>query len=149
MVTAAPKRAARRRPEAPSGFCTRAEVETRLGLTPTERDTFERAGILGPTEKRKRGDTRPVLYSPIDVGLGHMAMAAHRLGIRGENLRKLVEAVRERERRLVPGWNGTAVVDAYGEASLVPHGGDIGVELADRLSSSALIVVPLSIPALT
>ena len=144
-TTASPR--ARRTSREP-GFYTRAQVEEDLGLTATELDTFERAGVLGAERRRRRGDTRPVLYSTSDLAVGRFAMAAHRLGVRGEQLRRLSDALRLKRKRLQPGWSGLVVIDADGDVELLddPSG------LADYLRSyplpvASLLVTTLSVPA--
>jgi hypothetical protein len=141
--TAAPIRA--RRTSREPGFYTRAQVEEDLGLTATELDTFERAGVLGAEQRRRRGDTRPVLYSTSDLAVGRFAMAAHRLGIRGEQLRRLSDAVRLKRKRLRPGWTGLVVVDGDGDVELLddPSG------LADYLRRYPVAVASLLVTALT
>jgi hypothetical protein len=143
--TAAPTRA--RRTSREPGFYTRAQVEEDLGLTATELDTFERAGVLGAERRRRRGDTRPVLYSTSDLAVGRFAMAAHRLGVRGEQLRRLSDALRLKRKRLQPGWSGLVVIDGDGDVELLddPSG------LADYLRSyplpnAALLVTTLTVP---
>lgn len=140
--------AARRRSSRVPGFYTRADVEADLGLKPTERDTFERAGIIGPRVRRERGDTRPLLYSAADLALGRLAMSAHQFGIRGEALRRLVDAVRLKQRRLTPGWSGTVVLDPDGDVELVPDGGDLALGLAARGEMKALLFLHVRVPAL-
>lgn len=138
----------RRRSSRTPGFYTRADVEIDLGLSSTERDTFERAGILGPSERRERGDTRPVLYSATDLALGRIAMAAHGFGIRGEALKRLVDAVRLKQRRLTAGWDGVIVVDPAGDVDLLPRGAGLGEELDSRGDVSALLVLRVHVPPL-
>jgi hypothetical protein len=144
--TAAPTRA--RRTSREPGFYTRAQVEDDLRLTATELETFERAGVLGAEQRRRRGDTRPVLYSTSDLAVGRFAMAAHRLGVRGEQLRRLSDALRLKRKRLQPGWDGLVVIDGDGDVELLddPSG------LADYLRSyplpdASLLVITLSVPA--
>jgi hypothetical protein len=144
--TPAPTRA--RRTSREPGFYTRAQVEDDLRLTATELETFERAGVLGAEQRRRRGDTRPVLYSTSDLAVGRFAMAAHRLGVRGEQLRRLSDALRLKRKRLQPGWNGLVVIDGDGDVELLddPSG------LADYLRSyplpdASLLVITLSVPA--
>ena len=137
-----------RRTSREPGFYTRAQVEEDLGLTATELDTFERAGVLGAEQRRRRGDTRPVLYSTSDLAVGRFAMAAHRLGIRGEQLRRLSDALRLKRKRLQPGWSGLVVIDGDGDVELL---GDPG-GLADYLRSyplpdASLLVITLTVPA--
>jgi hypothetical protein len=143
--SAAPTRA--RRTSREPGFYTRAQVEEDLGLTATELDTFERAGVLGAEQRRRRGDTRPVLYSTSDLAVGRFAMAAHRLGVRGEQLRRLSDALRLKRKRLQPGWCGLVVIDGDGDVELLhdPAG------LADYLRRypvpvASLLVTTLSVP---
>lgn len=138
----------RRRASTTPGFYTRAQVEADLGLSATDRDTFERAGIIGPQQRRARGDTRPLLYSASDLAVARLAMSAHRLGVRGEPLRRLVDAVRLKQRRLVHGWNGTAILDADGDVELLPDGRDLEPELSARAGIDALLVIRLSVPEL-
>src|SRR3954469_19788015 len=145
--TATPTRA--RRTSREPGFYTRAQVEDDLGLTATELDTFERAGGLGAEQRRRRGDTRPVLYSTSDLAVGRFAMAAHRLGVRGEQLRRLSDALRLKRKRLRPDWHGLVVIDGDGDVELLddPSG------LADYLRSyplpvASLLVTTLSVPAI-
>jgi hypothetical protein len=75
-------------------------------------------------------------------------MAAHRLGVRGEQLRRLSDALRLKRKRLQPGWNGLVVIDGDGDVELLddPSG------LADYLRSyplpdASLLVITLSVPA--
>lgn len=138
----------RRRASATPGYYTRAQIEAALGLSPTERDTFERAGIIGPRQRRAKGDTRPLLYSASDLAVAQLAMGAHRLGLRGEPLRKLVDAVRVKQRRLVHGWVGSAVIDADGDVELVPSDSDLSGELDVRRDVEALLVLRVQVPAL-
>lgn len=140
--------AGRRRSSRVPGFYTRADVEADLGLTTTERDTFERAGILGPRERRERGDTRPLLYSGADLALARIAMSAHRFGIRGEALRRLVDAVRLKHRRLAPGWSGLVVIDPDGDVELIADGRDVGADLASRGDLTALLLLRVQVPDL-
>src|SRR3954453_19496531 len=156
--SAAPTRA--RRTSREPGFYTRAQVEQDLGLTATELDTFERAGVLGAERRRRRGDTRPVLYSTSDLAVGRFAMAAHRLGVRGEQLRRLSDALRLKRKRLQPGWSGLIVIDGGGAGELLadPQGGDGDVELFDDPSGvvdylrsyplpvASLLVTTVSVP---
>ncbi|MGY1623793.1 hypothetical protein ACI789_16475 [Geodermatophilus sp. SYSU D00965] len=144
--SAAPTRA--RRTSREPGFYTRAQVEEDLGLTATELDTFERAGVLGAEQRRRRGDTRPVLYSTSDLAIGRFAMAAHRLGVRGEQLRRLSDALRLKRKRLRPGWSGLVVIDRDGDVELLddPSG------LVEYLHSypvpvASLLVTTLTVPA--
>src|SRR3954453_8221644 len=110
--TAAPTRA--RRTSREPGFYTRAQVEDDLRLTATELETFERSGVLGAEQRRRRGDTRPVLYSTSDLAVGRFAMAAHRLGVRGEQLRRLSDALRVKRKRPPPRWGGAIVLRCGG-----------------------------------
>lgn len=150
-VTTAPPRTAptRRRSSTTPGHYTRAQVEEILGLSPTERDTFERAGILGPTTRRARGDTRPLLYSAVDLALGRMAMDAHALGLRGEQLRRIVEAVRLKSHRMAPGWTGLVLVDAHCDVDLVPAGADLAAVLTYRATGPALLTLRVHVPELS
>ena len=141
--TTAPARA--RRTSREPGFYTRAQVEQDLGLTATELDTFERAGVLGAERRRSRGDTRPVLYSTSDLAVGRFAMAAHRLGVRGEQLRRLSDALRLKRKRLRPGRSGLIVVDCDGDVELLDDPGG----LADYLRAYPLQVASLLVTALT
>ena len=125
----------------------RAQVEEDLGLTATELDTFERAGVLGAEQRRRRGDTRPVLYSTSDLAVGRFAMAAHRLGVRGEQLHRLSDALRLKRKRLQPGWRGLVVIDGDGDVELLDDAGG----LADYLrrypvAVASLLVTTLSVP---
>lgn len=147
MTTTTHPPASRRRASSTPGYFTRAQVEEDLGLTANERDTFERAGIIGATERRVRGDTRPVLYSATDLALARAAMAAHRLGVRGEALRHLVAAIQPKRGRLVPGWSGFAIVDAGLDVDLVPVGVDVGALIASRGTQPALLVLHLTVPS--
>src|SRR3954453_11972423 len=141
--SAAPTRA--RRTSREPGFYTRAQVEQDLGLTATELDTFERAGVLGAERRRRRGDPRPVLYSTSDLAVGRFAMAAHRLGVRGEQLRRLSDALRLKRKRLQPGWSGLIVIDGDGDVELVndPSG------LVDYLRTYPVPVASLLVTTLT
>lgn len=139
---------AARRPSRTPGYLSRVQLEDRLGLSATERDTFERAGIIGSAEPRRRGDTRPVLYSPTDIALAQAAMDLHRLGLRGEQLRRVMELARLKERRPVVGWTGHLVVDEHGDVGLVPTGGDLGGELLARGDVAAVLVVRIDVPHL-
>src|SRR4051794_33838575 len=144
--SAAPTRA--RRTSREPGFYTRAQVEQDLGLTATELDTFERAGVLGAEQRRRRGDTRPVLYSTSDLAVGRFAMAAHRLGVRGEQLRRLSEALRLKRKRLQPGWSGLVVIDGDGDVELLTDAGGLADYLRSYpLPDAALLVITLSVPA--
>jgi hypothetical protein len=142
-TSTAPTRA--RRTSREPGFYTRAQVEDDLGLTATELDTFERAGVLGAEQRRRRGDTRPVLYSTSDLAVGRFAMAAHRLGVRGEQLRRLSDALRLKRKRLRPGWSGLVVIDRDGDVELLddPSG------LVDYLRSYPVPVASLLVTTLT
>jgi hypothetical protein len=143
--TAGPTRA--RRTSREPGFYTRAQVEEDLGLSATELDTFERAGILGAERRRRRGDTRPVLYSTSDLAVGRFAMAAHRLGVRGEQLRRLSDALRLKRKRLRPGWSGVIVIDSDGDVELFDHPSGL-VDYLDGypLPVATLLVTTLSVP---
>ncbi|MGY1809141.1 hypothetical protein ACI8AF_17370 [Blastococcus sp. SYSU D00669] len=143
--SAAPTRA--RRTSREPGFYTRAQVEEDLGLTATELDTFERAGVLGAEQRRRRGDTRPVLYSTSDLAVARFAMAAHRLGVRGEQLRRLSDALRLKRKRLQPGWSGLIVVDGDGDVELLADAGGLGDYLRRYpVPVASLLVTALSVP---
>ena len=145
--SAAPTRA--RRTSREPGFYTRAQVEEDLGLTATELDTFERAGVLGAEQRRRRGDTRPVLYSTSDLAIARFAMGAHRLGVRGEQLRRLSDALRLKRKRLQPGWDGLVVVDADGDVELLDDPADLAGYLRRYpLAVASLLVTKLSVPAI-
>jgi hypothetical protein len=141
--TAAPTRG--RRTSREPGYYTRAQVEADLGLTTTELDTFERAGVLGAERRRNRGDTRPVLFSTSDLAVGRFAMAAHRLGVRGEQLHRLSDALRLKRKRLRPGWSGLIVIDGDGDVELFddPSG------LVDYLRTYPVPVASLLVTTLT
>lgn len=141
-----PGSSTRRRSSSLPGFFTRADVERDLRITASELETFERAGILVPSERRERGNTRPVLYSGADLAVGRVAMAAHKFGIRGESLRKLVEAVRLKQRRLTPGWVGSLVVDYYGDVELVPEDQNVATEVSSRNDVGAILVLRIQVP---
>lgn len=149
VPTTAQSSASRRRSSRTPGFFTRAQLEDDLGLSATERDTFERAGVFGPTQRRARGDTRPVLYSATDLALARVAMAAHRLGIRGEQLRRLVAAIGLKQGRWYPGWHGHVLVDANGDVDLVPHSIDLPTVLTARSPAPALLVLTVQVPGPT
>jgi hypothetical protein len=141
----APTRA--RRTSREPGFYTRAQVEEDLGLTATELDTFERAGVLGAEQRRRRGDTRPVLYSTSDLAVGRFAMAAHRLGVRGEQLRRLSDALRLKRKRLRPGWNGLVVIDRDGDVELLDDpNGLVEYLRAYPVPVASLLVTTLAVP---
>src|SRR3954468_10368442 len=143
--TAAPTRT--RRTSREPGFYTRAQVEDDLRLTATELDTFERAGVLGAEQRRRRGDTRPVLYSTSDLAVGRFAMAAHRLGVRGEQLRRLRDALRLKRKRLRPGWSGLIVIDCDGDVELFDDpSGLVEYLRAYPLQVASLLVTTLSVP---
>ena len=130
------------------GFYTRAQVEADLGLSATDLDTFERAGVLGAEQRRQRGDTRPVLYSTSDLAVGRFAMSVHRLGIRGEQLRRTTDALRLKRKWLQPGWAGLVIVDADGDVELLGAGGSLDDYLRRYpLTSTALVVVTVTVPA--
>src|SRR3954470_7862155 len=142
---AAPIRA--RRTSREPGFYTRAQVEEDLGLTATELDTFERAGVLGAEQRRRRGDTRPVLYSTSDLAVGRFAMAAHRLGVRGEQLRRLSDALRLKRKRLQPGWSGLVVIDCDGDVELLDDpSGLVEYLRAYPLQVASLLVTTVTVP---
>src|SRR3954468_15876491 len=144
--TAAPTRA--RRTSREPGFYTRAQVEDDLRLTATELETFERAGVLGAEQRRRRGDTRPVLYSTSDLAVGRFAMAAHRLGVRGEQLRRLRDALRLKRKRMRPGWHGLVVIDGDGDVELLDDPSGLADYLrAYPLQVASLLVITLSVPA--
>src|SRR3954452_11047648 len=143
--TAAPTRA--RRTSREPGFYTRAQVEDALRLTATELETFERAGVLGAEQRRRRGDTRPVLYSTSDLAVGRFAMAAHRLGVRGEQLRRLSDALRLKRKRLQPGWSGLVVIDGDGDVELLNDAGGLADYLRSYpLPDASLLVITLTVP---
>jgi hypothetical protein len=143
--TAGPSRA--RRTSREPGFYTRAQVEEDLGLTATELDTFERAGVLGAEQRRRRGDTRPVLYSTSDLAVGRFAMAAHRLGVRGEQLRRLSDALRLKRKRLRPGWSGLIVIDCDGDVELFDDpSGLVEYLRAYPLQVASLLVTTVTVP---
>lgn len=147
MPTSTPAPSRARRTSREPGFYTRAQVEEDLGLTATELDTFERAGILGAEQRRRRGDTRPVLYSTSDLAVGRFAMAAHRLGVRGEQLRRLSEALRLKRKRLQPGWCGLVVIDGDGDVELLDDPGGLADYLRRYpLAVASLLVTTLSVP---
>jgi hypothetical protein len=103
--------------------------------------------VLGAEQRRRRGDTRPVLYSTSDLAVGRFAMAAHRLGVRGEQLRRLSDALRLKRKRLQPGWTGLVVIDGDGDVELL----DDPSSLADYLrryplAVASLLVTTLSVP---
>jgi hypothetical protein len=145
ISSAAPTRA--RRTSREPGFYTRAQVEDDLGLTATELDTFERAGVLGAEQRRRRGDTRPVLYSTSDLAVGRFAMSAHRLGVRGEQLRRLSDALRLKRKRLRPGWSGLIVIDRDGDVELFEDpSGLVDYLRAYPLQVASLLVTTLTVP---
>lgn len=105
-----PEPTTRRRSPVP-GMWTRARLLDELGLSAKELDTLERQEIVGPAEPRRPGDTRPVLYGPFEVALVRFALQAGQLGVRGRHLRSLLDELRRRRRRIVPGWSGWVVFD--------------------------------------
>jgi hypothetical protein len=147
LATSTPVPTRARRTSREPGFYTRAQVEEDLGLTSTELDTFERAGVLGAEQRRRRGDTRPVLYSTSDLAVGRFAMAAHRLGVRGEQLRRLSDALRLKRKRLQPGWCGLVVTDGDGDVELLDDPSGL-VDYLRRypLAVASLVVTTLSVP---
>lgn len=127
------------------GMYTRAELEADLGISPVELDTLERQHIIVASERRHRGDTRPVLFSATDVALARFVSSARRFGMRGEQLRTVALRLAGKRRRLVPGWSGWAVIDVDGDVTLLDAGQC--VDDVVRADPRPLLAVPLAVPA--
>lgn len=130
------------------GFFTRAQVEQDLGLSADQLDTLERQGALGPSQRREAGDTRPVLYTAVDLALARITVRAWRFGVRGEPLRALAARAGTKRKRLVPGWRGFLVVEADGDVDLVPASG-LDAYAAGFSSPPSLLAVWVEMPPAT
>ena len=126
-------------------YVTRAELCSALGCSPTELDTLERQKIIWPSVGRVKGDTRPVLFSPIDGALASVALRASRLGIKGRHLTALMDKLRTRQARLGPGWRGWAVFDDAG-IDLVDVDADVGRFVRSFRDPTSLLFLPITIP---
>lgn len=124
------------------GHFTRAQVEAALRLSAGEREALERSGVLVASGRRAPGDTRPVLYSQEDMAVAQAAVAAQRLGLRGEQLRRVADAVRLKQRRFAPGWVGFVLVDDAGDVELsTAH--ELTAALAAYPPTSPVLVLPV------
>ena len=128
------------------GMYTRAELEADLNISPAELDTLERQHIIVASERRRRGDTRPVLFSAADVALARFVNSARRFGMRGEQLRVVATQLSTKRRRLVPGWSGWVAVDVDGDVTLLDA--DQRVDDVIRGDPRPLLAVPLSVPVM-
>lgn len=140
--------AGRRRSPLP-GHYTRYEVETTLGISATELNGFERAGVMGSSAKRKRGDTRPVLYTETDLALARLALQAYRFGVRGTPLQQVMAAIEAKRERFSPGTDMVLVIDHHYDVTLLPSTEQVTPDLSTRPNMQAVLLLPLSIPDTT
>ena len=134
-----------RRESRVTGMYTRAQVEADLGVTKNELEMLERQKVLAPSEPRRRGDTRPVLFSPTDVAVGRFAQAARHFGLRGEELAVIAQRLATKRRWLQPGWCGFVVVDGHGDVALVTEDQELSTMILTE-PQTAVLVVPLNVP---
>lgn len=154
MPTAAPKQhtaapgGGRRRSPVPGQY-TRYEVEAALEITATELNGFERAGVMGSSTKRKRGDTRPVLYTETDLALARVAIHAYRFGVRGTPLQQVMAAISTKRDRFTAGTTVLLVIDHHYDVTVLPSVEQVTPDLSTRPNMQAVLLLPLTIPPTT
>jgi hypothetical protein len=121
-----------------SGARTRAQLVEHLAMPARVLDTLERQAIAVPTNTGRATAARPAVYDTGDAALVLLAWRAYQLGVRGQMLRRLVDAARVRRSRLQPGWSGLVVFDGVG-VDLLDGAGAVPV------TTTALVVVPVEV----
>lgn len=127
-----------------TGGYTRAEVDADLGVKASLRESFERRGHFGPSERRRRGDTTPVRYTSHDLAVARTVVAAYRLGVVADGLQRVRTAMSAKRGKLTPGWAGFLLVDEYGDGRLLANGDDLSALLTSPQGS---LVLPVRVPA--
>ena len=122
---------------------TRAQTAAAAGVPVTTIGGWEREGLIAASGRRaEAGETRPNLYTRVDVALARVLAAGRRAGLPRASLRLATETLRRLD--LQDGDRGHLMLDDDGARFLY-----LGAALAPRLAAAAGVVVllPVAVPS--